>query len=47
MIKQTILSELIKQFKGTKHEENNNTVTVCTMLAYFQIINLRILKWLI
>ena len=38
------LNELIKYFKGTKLEENNN---IATMFAYFQIINLRILKWLI
>ena len=43
MIKQIILNELIKIFKGIKLE-NNNTAT---MFAYFQIINLRILKWLI
>ena len=28
MIKQIILNELIKKFKGTKLEENNNTATV-------------------
>ena len=28
MIKQIKLNELIKQFKGTKLEENNNTATV-------------------
>ena len=28
MIKQIILNELIKQFKGTKLEENNNTATM-------------------
>ena len=28
MIKQIILSELIKKFKGTKLEENNNTATM-------------------
>ena len=33
--------------KGTKLEENNITATLCTMFAYFQIINLKILKWLI
>ena len=45
MIKQIIQNELIKKFKGTKLEENNNIATyVCTMFAYFQIINLRILK---
>ena len=49
MIKQILLNELIKTFKGTKLEENNNIATnlVRTMFAYFQIINLRILKWLI
>ena len=38
-----------KKFKGTKLEENNINATryVRTMVAYFQIINLRILKWLI
>ena len=34
-----------KKFKGTKLEENNNYCNyVRTMFAYFQIINLRILK---
>ena len=28
MIKQIILNELIKTFKGTKLEENNNTATM-------------------
>ena len=28
MIKQIILNELIKYFKGTKLEENNNTATM-------------------
>ena len=28
MIKQIILNELIKNFKGTKYEENNNTATM-------------------
>ena len=36
-----------KKFKGTKLEENNILHYVRTMLAYFQIIHLRILKWLI
>ena len=43
MIKQIILIELIKQFKGTKFEESNNIATMfaqCLHIKDSKIINL-------